>query len=439
VTVRYIGKLYECDNATCVKYIFAGSQRIAVKQVSNGLVDYYHQDHLGSSSVITNGTTGAVEENLAYYAYGATRIDSHTPADVPFKYTGKELDNSTGLYFYGARYYDATLGRFISADTIVPDPRNPQELNRYTYALNNPLIHTDPTGHFSFNISKFLRRSLGPIGSQIVIGVVAVAAAYFTAGAASGAFLEAFNVAVGPPTLALATTANVVGGIAGGVVGGGLAGGLQGGNLNSAFTGALTGGVTGGVFSGLGVLTAGWDPVTTAAAYGVAGGTVAEVRGGSFLTGFEAGTLQALVKMGFSSMRTLTDELARKNDPNIPVNPITGEYETAGTTGVEDAAGNPIRADQSLWTRLGITMDPQGQIRNSILGMFFTGVSKVHDVFNSINYNLDTGRYISRGSLFDTGFGVYNFAGMLPAAVYAAGAIDNGLFVNQAVKQSRHK
>ena len=62
------------------------------------------------------------------------------------KFTGQRLD-STGLYYYNARYYDSTIGRFISADTIVPDPANPQTLNRYSYVLNNPLKYTDPTGH----------------------------------------------------------------------------------------------------------------------------------------------------------------------------------------------------------------------------------------------------------------------------------------------------
>jgi RHS repeat-associated protein len=60
-------------------------------------------------------------------------------------FTGQRLDNS-GLYYYGARYYDPTIGRFISADTIVPNPANPQSLNRYTYCLNNPLKYSDPTG-----------------------------------------------------------------------------------------------------------------------------------------------------------------------------------------------------------------------------------------------------------------------------------------------------
>jgi hypothetical protein len=49
--------------------------------------------------------------------------------------------------FYNARYYDTTLGRFTQPDTIVPNPLNPQSLNRFAYVLNNPLKYTDPTGH----------------------------------------------------------------------------------------------------------------------------------------------------------------------------------------------------------------------------------------------------------------------------------------------------
>jgi hypothetical protein len=48
----------------------------------------------------------------------------------------------------GARWYDPALGRFISADTIVPDPANPQTLNRFAYALSNPIMYSDPSGHY---------------------------------------------------------------------------------------------------------------------------------------------------------------------------------------------------------------------------------------------------------------------------------------------------
>ena len=64
-----------------------------------------------------------------------------------YNYTGQRLDGSTGLLYYGARYYDPALMRFVQADTLVPEPGNPQALNRYAYVYNNPLKYTDPTGH----------------------------------------------------------------------------------------------------------------------------------------------------------------------------------------------------------------------------------------------------------------------------------------------------
>lgn len=86
---------------------------------------------------------GALISSIKYTPYGKTKA-----GDVPTykKFTGQRLD-STGLYFYNARYYDSTIGRFISADTIVPNPANPQSFNRYSYVLNNPLRYTDPSGH----------------------------------------------------------------------------------------------------------------------------------------------------------------------------------------------------------------------------------------------------------------------------------------------------
>jgi len=73
-----------------------------------------------------------------------------------YRFTGQRLEQrlgapegglDRGLYFYGARWYDSSLGRFLSPDSIVPKPGNPQSLNRYAYVLNNPLRYTDPTGH----------------------------------------------------------------------------------------------------------------------------------------------------------------------------------------------------------------------------------------------------------------------------------------------------
>src|SRR6188474_516041 len=62
-------------------------------------------------------------------------------------FTGQREMAGLGIYHYGARFYSPKLGRFLSADTIVPGYANPQNLNRYSYVLNNPLRYTDPTGH----------------------------------------------------------------------------------------------------------------------------------------------------------------------------------------------------------------------------------------------------------------------------------------------------
>jgi RHS repeat-associated protein len=109
----------------------------------NATLKYVHKDHLGGTSVVTSDN-GTLIESLKYYSFGETR--SLTGPDVTDKlFTGQILDD-TGLYYYGARYYDPTIGRFISPDTVIPNPANPQSLNRYSYCLNNPLKYTDPSG-----------------------------------------------------------------------------------------------------------------------------------------------------------------------------------------------------------------------------------------------------------------------------------------------------
>ena len=151
-TTRYISKFYECDTTgattSCSRYVWVGDTRVATVAVTSGTVHYWHGDHLGSSSVITD-STGAKVQALTYYPYGDVRTNvPGTPVNVPYKFTGKELDASSNLYFYESRYYHAIFGRFISPDTIVSRPGDPQDLNRYAYARNNPLLYTDPSGHF---------------------------------------------------------------------------------------------------------------------------------------------------------------------------------------------------------------------------------------------------------------------------------------------------
>ena len=99
-------------------------------------------------SVVSDGS-GALLAAQRYYPYGEVRWRAGTlPTD--FTFTGQRLDAGTGLYLMGARWYDPRIGRWISADTLVPEPGNPQSLNRYAYANNSPLTYIDRDGHFAF-------------------------------------------------------------------------------------------------------------------------------------------------------------------------------------------------------------------------------------------------------------------------------------------------
>jgi RHS repeat-associated protein len=141
-TILYINQYYEKNLTTgeVTTYYYLGSRLVASKQDTD--LRYHHKDHLTGTSLMTD-TNGEPLGAILYRPFGETRGGS-VPTDKLF--TGQRLDD-TGLYYYGARYYDPGIGRFISADTIVQDTAYPQAFNSYTYVFNNPLKHIDPTGH----------------------------------------------------------------------------------------------------------------------------------------------------------------------------------------------------------------------------------------------------------------------------------------------------
>ncbi|MBK8987684.1 MAG: RHS repeat-associated core domain-containing protein [Chloroflexi bacterium] len=138
-----------------ITYAVAGQSvalRVQVVGGSNTLY-YLHSDHLGSTSLATT-TSGAVVggSTARYYPFGDWRTEP-TANLTDRGFTGHMHNNlgtgaeDIGLVYMAARWYSPTLGRFISADTIVPNPANPQSLNRYSYVRNSPLNMIDPTGH----------------------------------------------------------------------------------------------------------------------------------------------------------------------------------------------------------------------------------------------------------------------------------------------------
>jgi RHS repeat-associated protein len=140
--------------------MFIDSEATAELEVPRPMlrVRYYHHDHLGSSSAMTD-TDGALVEETAFYPFGMER-HTHRLHEVEekYKFTEKERDRESGLHYFEARYLTSTLSRFITPDPKYASPGDlssadlgsflaqPQALNLYAYAVNNPVRYDDPTG-----------------------------------------------------------------------------------------------------------------------------------------------------------------------------------------------------------------------------------------------------------------------------------------------------
>jgi RHS repeat-associated protein len=134
----------------------AAGQAIALRvQIVNGsnVLYYLHSDHLGSTSLATNTSGVKIPGSDArYYPFGDWRTEP-TANLTDRGFTGHLHNNigsgsdDIGLVYMQARWFLPTTARFISADTIIPNPANPQSYNRYAYVENQPLNFSDPTGH----------------------------------------------------------------------------------------------------------------------------------------------------------------------------------------------------------------------------------------------------------------------------------------------------
>ena len=114
-------------------------------QQGSSTLNWLLSDHLGSTA-LTASYSGSRVAELRYHPWGETRY-TYGSTPTSYRFTGQREDATIGLYFYNARFYDASLGRFVQADSIVPSPGNPQSLNRYSYVLNSPVLYNDPNGH----------------------------------------------------------------------------------------------------------------------------------------------------------------------------------------------------------------------------------------------------------------------------------------------------
>ena len=182
----YADKYYQVQNAhEIAKQIFVGDTRVVTRLEHDELGDwdfqqqniyFYHPDHLGSTTFVTR-LDGTEWEHMEYTPYGEQWIDEGTDRHIiGYRFTSKELDSETGLYYYGARYLDPATSRWMSADPAygkyLPEiPANdkarkrntelvgeggvfnPSNLAIYGYSGNNPLKYVDPSGNLPVDFS----------------------------------------------------------------------------------------------------------------------------------------------------------------------------------------------------------------------------------------------------------------------------------------------
>ena len=170
--------LSEEDDGEVTDYIYLGNKLLAKK--TGGETFWYLTDHLGSTIMMTD-ENGDVSWNEGYTAFGEKAGETGFDLDESGRYTGKDYDEDTGLYYFNARWYDASLGRFTTEDPIRDGA------NWWVYCSNNPLKYVDPTGLSPKNLNETQRKiymeyvaGLTPQGTMYEHNCADVAAAIYS-------------------------------------------------------------------------------------------------------------------------------------------------------------------------------------------------------------------------------------------------------------------
>lgn len=250
----FLGGYEEDDDGTIRRYLSAAGMPVAVDR--GGVRTWLHGNELGHITLLTDAA-GVLAGSRHLQPFGEDAGQGTAGATVPYAFGAQMLDDVSGLYHFGARYYAPEIGRFVSPDPLYllsPELalQAPGLLNPYAYGLNNPMIYADPSG-------------LSPVGAALG-GLV---------GGALGALV--FVVTSGNPI-----AAGLVGGFAGGAVAGAIDGGVKGavvGGLLGALTGAIGGAalwglsaVGGWIFGHVGRLAVNVIMSTVGAAFTIGGG-----------------------------------------------------------------------------------------------------------------------------------------------------------------------
>jgi RHS repeat-associated protein len=242
------------------KHVYIGSTKLVTKFVEpvQRIEDrqyYSHADHLGSTGFVTDDQ-GGMSEHLQYFPGGETWVSEHPSQPVPQQFTGKEFDQETNLYYYGARYYDPRTQVWQTPDPAIESYLDGKpnggafssaNMALYTYAQNNPVRLTDPDGRW---VHIAVGAGIGALVSAGIEGYRQYKSGEFSAlrlaGAAAGGAVAG---AVGAATLGASAGGAALGGSilarTAVTVGGGALSGAAGGAAGGATEALITGGDVG--------------------------------------------------------------------------------------------------------------------------------------------------------------------------------------------------
>ncbi|MPM36752.1 hypothetical protein SDC9_83354 [bioreactor metagenome] len=122
-----------------------GNNTLISRTTGDGTLCYLYNGH--GDVVQLADALGAIVMTYDYDAFGVVTTATGSISNS-YLYSGYQYDGETGMYYLNARYYDPVVARFVSADSYLGEVNDPLSLNLYTYCSSNPLIYTDPTGHW---------------------------------------------------------------------------------------------------------------------------------------------------------------------------------------------------------------------------------------------------------------------------------------------------
>ncbi len=276
-------------------------------------------------------------------------------------FTGHRTLITAGVIHMGGRVYDASIGRFLSADPHIQSPLNSQSLNRYSYTLNNPLSYTDPSGYFFKSLFKGLKKLFSMIKtiiSKVLKVVKKVLKSIAKVVRKIGRFIKKYArviVAVVAAVVISVVTYGAASGASWGLVASSMAAGAAGGAVSGLIlTGSLKGALQGAAWGAIGgAIGAGLTSVGNGVANGLrlsgnvarnvagavnaslSGGIIGKLQGGSFSKGFRNGLVGfaafsavssvGFVKRGLAKLESFGKSLVSRSKAFTNRHPMGGE------------------------------------------------------------------------------------------------------------------